>query len=48
MRVAFNAEAASSGKPPLLITVAAPAGPSDFANFDAAVHHLTDHPTSDN
>ncbi|KAL0948338.1 hypothetical protein HGRIS_010924 [Hohenbuehelia grisea] len=35
MRAAVNAEASSSGKRPLLITVAAPAGPDDFANFDA-------------
>jgi hypothetical protein len=37
MRTAINAEAASSGKSPLMITVAAPAGPDDFASFDAAV-----------
>ncbi|KAF9019448.1 glycoside hydrolase [Hymenopellis radicata] len=35
MREAFQAEAASSGKTELMITMAAPAGPEDFANIDA-------------
>ncbi|KAF9033997.1 hypothetical protein BDZ89DRAFT_539128 [Hymenopellis radicata] len=35
MREAFQAEAASSGKTELMITMAAPAGPDDFANIDA-------------
>ncbi|KAG5637276.1 hypothetical protein H0H81_005170 [Sphagnurus paluster] len=37
MRAAVQAEAASSGKKPLLITMAAPAGPQDFKNIDAKV-----------
>lgn len=35
MRAAVQADASSSGKAPLLITMAAPAGPEDFKNIDA-------------
>ncbi|KAG8771682.1 Endochitinase 1 [Ceratobasidium sp. 428] len=37
LRAAATTEAASSGKPALILNMAAPAGPSDIANIDPKV-----------